>query len=138
MRVVALLTILALSQAFLPAAGAQVAPINPGFTDPEVMRAFRDAEPRIIICRADWSQRARGLAKDAGAAHVVVLGEFFKELPAVAWLLSSAVAVGGVFWAWLYDRTGSLLGPWFSHLIIDAGIFWVGYELIGDKLSAGA
>jgi membrane protease YdiL (CAAX protease family) len=67
--------------------------------------------------------------------HVVVLGEFFNELPWVAWLLSSAVAVGGVFWAWLYDRTGSLLGPWLSHLIIDAGIFWVGFELIGDNLA---
>jgi membrane protease YdiL (CAAX protease family) len=42
-----------------------------------------------------------------------------------------------MFWAWLYDRTGSLLGPWMSHLIIDAGIFWVGYELIGDTLAAG-
>ena len=45
--------------------------------------------------------------------------------------------VGGVFWSWLYDRTGSLLGPWLSHLMIDAGIFWVGYELIGDSLTAG-
>jgi membrane protease YdiL (CAAX protease family) len=69
--------------------------------------------------------------------HVVVLGEFFHEMPWIAWLFSSAVAVGGVFWAWLYDRTDSLLGPWLSHLIIDAGIFWVGYELIGDSLSAG-
>ena len=37
--------------------------------------------------------------------------------------LSAAVAVGGAFWAWLYDRTGSLFGPWLSHLLIDAGIF---------------
>jgi len=22
------------------------------------------------------------------------------------------VAIGGGFWAWLYDRSGSLLGPW--------------------------
>jgi membrane protease YdiL (CAAX protease family) len=69
--------------------------------------------------------------------HIVILGEFFTDLPCVAWLFSSAVALGGVFWSWLYDRTGSLLGPWLSHLMIDAGIFWVGYELIGDSLSAG-
>jgi CAAX protease family protein len=69
--------------------------------------------------------------------HVVVLGRFFQNEMWVGLLLSSAVTVGGAFWAWLYDRTGSLLGPWIGHLMIDAGIFWVGYELIGDSLSAG-
>ena len=57
------------------AAGAQVAPVNPGFTDPEVLRALKDAEPHVIVCRADWAERARRLAGEAGAAHVVVLGE---------------------------------------------------------------
>ena len=64
--------------------------------------------------------------------HVIVLSEFFKEAPWLAWLFSSAVAVGGVFWAWLYERTGSLFGPWLSHLLIDAGIFWVGYDLVAQ------
>jgi uncharacterized protein len=62
--------------------------------------------------------------------HVVVLLQFFPERPWLAWVLSLAVAVGGIFWAWLYERSGSLLGPWMSHLLIDAGIFWIGYELI--------
>jgi membrane protease YdiL (CAAX protease family) len=62
--------------------------------------------------------------------HVVVLGQFFEELPWLGWLFSLAVAVGGVFWAWLYDRSGSLYSTWLSHLAIDAGIFWIGYELI--------
>jgi membrane protease YdiL (CAAX protease family) len=66
--------------------------------------------------------------------HVVVLREFFDQLPWVAWLLSAAVAVGGAFWAWLYERTGSLYSTWLSHLLIDAGIFWVGYDLIRDAL----
>lgn len=66
--------------------------------------------------------------------HVVVLGEFFKETPSLAWLFASAVAAGGVFWAWLYERTGSLFAPWLSHLLIDAGIFWVGYELVRDAM----
>jgi long-chain acyl-CoA synthetase len=57
------------------AAGAQVAPVNPGFTDPELLRALKDAEPHIILCRADWAERARRLARESGAAHVVVLGE---------------------------------------------------------------
>jgi uncharacterized protein len=62
--------------------------------------------------------------------HVVVLNEFFREAPWLVWLLSSAVAVGGLFWAWLYERTNSLFVPWLSHLLMDAGIFWIGYDLL--------
>ena len=66
--------------------------------------------------------------------HVIVLNVFFKEAPALVWLLSAAVALGGVFWAWLYERTGSLLGPWLSHLLVDAGIFWIGYDLLRETI----
>jgi len=69
--------------------------------------------------------------------HVIVLNEFFRELPWLAWLFSAGVAVGGVFWAWLYERTGSLYAIWLSHLVIDAGIFWIGYDLVGDAMSGG-
>jgi membrane protease YdiL (CAAX protease family) len=48
--------------------------------------------------------------------------------------LSFAVALGGGFWAWLYERTGSIFGPWLSHLLIDAGIFWIGYDLIRQSM----
>jgi membrane protease YdiL (CAAX protease family) len=64
--------------------------------------------------------------------HVILLGEFFREAPWLAWLFASAVAIGGVFWAWLYERTGSLYSTWLSHLLIDAGIFWIGYELVRE------
>lgn len=67
--------------------------------------------------------------------HVIVLLVFFQGAPLLAWLLSGAVAVGGAFWAWLYDRTDSLLGPWLSHLLIDAGIFWIGYDLIHASIA---
>jgi uncharacterized protein len=50
------------------------------------------------------------------------------------WLFSLSVAVGGAFWAWLYQRTGSLYGPWLSHLLVDAAIFLVGYDLASDLL----
>jgi membrane protease YdiL (CAAX protease family) len=70
------------------------------------------------------------------AHHVIVLGEFFQEARWLAWLLASAVAVGGVFWAWLYQRSQSLYSAWLSHLLIDAGIFWVGYDLVRETLAA--
>jgi len=68
------------------------------------------------------------------AHHVIVLAIYFGPSSPATWLLSSAVVVGGLFWAWLYERTGSLLGPWLSHLLIDAGIFWIGYDLVGSSL----
>jgi membrane protease YdiL (CAAX protease family) len=66
--------------------------------------------------------------------HVIVLSEFFEQTRWLAWLLAAAVAVGGAFWAWLYERTGSLFGPWLSHLLIDAGVFWVGYVLVRETM----
>ena len=60
----------------------------------------------------------------------IVLGVFF---PGRFWTaaapLSLCVAVGGAAWAAVYQRSGSLLGPWLSHLIVDAAIMAVGYDL---------
>jgi membrane protease YdiL (CAAX protease family) len=64
------------------------------------------------------------------AHHVLVLGKFFGFDNPATWLFSGCVAVGGAAWAWLYDRTGSLLGPWLSHLLVDAAIFTIGYDLV--------
>ena len=43
---------------------------------------------------------------------------------------SLGVAVGGAAWAWLYERTGSVLAPWVSHLLIDATLFVIGWDLL--------
>jgi membrane protease YdiL (CAAX protease family) len=72
--------------------------------------------------------------------HVVVLGLYFGwkgpeidlVFPFIPWthFFALATAVGGAYWAWLYNKTGSIYGPWASHLLIDAAIFAVGYDLI--------
>ena len=64
------------------------------------------------------------------AHHVVVVGSYFGYLSPVTWFFSLSIAVGGAFWAWLYDRSGSLLGPWLGHLLIDAAIFAIGFDLL--------
>jgi hypothetical protein len=65
------------------------------------------------------------------AHHVVLLWVYF---PNQFWLLvlpfSLGVAFGGIVWAWLYDRTGSLIGPWVSHFLVDAALIAVGYDLV--------
>ena len=63
------------------------------------------------------------------AHHVLVIGTYFGFFSLATWLFSLCVAIGGAVWAWLYGRTGSLLGPWVSHLLVDATIFLVGYEI---------
>jgi CAAX protease family protein len=68
------------------------------------------------------------------AHHVIVLSMYFGWWSWPTLLFSSAVAIGGAFWAWLYNRTGSLVGPWLSHLVIDAGIFFIGFELVRTSL----
>lgn len=62
--------------------------------------------------------------------HVIVLAWYFGWANPWMWFFSLATAVGGAFWAWLYHRSGSIYGPWASHLLIDAGIFAIGYELV--------
>jgi membrane protease YdiL (CAAX protease family) len=62
--------------------------------------------------------------------HVVILAGYFpgRFLESVL-PFSLAIALGGIVWAWLYERSGSLLGPWLSHLIVDAALMAVGYQL---------
>ena len=63
--------------------------------------------------------------------HVFVLCEY---LPERFWggvvPFSFAIAVGGIVWGWLYERTGSLLAPWISHFLVDAALMWVGYRIV--------
>jgi hypothetical protein len=72
------------------------------------------------------------LGSSAGfmAHHVVILGVFFGWRTPWTYALALAVGAGGAFWAWLYRRSGSLLGPWLGHLLVDAAIFTVGYGLV--------
>lgn len=64
------------------------------------------------------------------AHHVVLLAVFFGLGSPWTWALSLAVAAGGGFWGWLYLRSGSLVGPWLGHLLVDAAIFATGWELV--------
>jgi membrane protease YdiL (CAAX protease family) len=62
--------------------------------------------------------------------HVIPLALYFGWTSPAAWFFILSVGVGGAFWAWLYSRYHSLLGPWLSHLLIDAAIFAIGYDLV--------
>jgi membrane protease YdiL (CAAX protease family) len=69
------------------------------------------------------------------AHHVLVLGFYFGFTNPATYVLASCIAVGGAAWAWLYQRNGSLLGPWLSHMLVDAAIFAIGYDLVRDTFT---
>lgn len=65
------------------------------------------------------------------AHHVIVLNHYFPtRFLQMTLPFSLGVAVGGAAWAWLYNRTGSIWPCWLSHLLIDAGIFVIGWDLL--------
>ena len=64
------------------------------------------------------------------AHHVLVLAAYFGYSSPLTWIFSAGIVIGGAFWAWLYRRSGSLLGPWLSHALVDAAIFVIGWNLV--------
>jgi uncharacterized protein len=63
------------------------------------------------------------------AHHVVVLASYISSVPLLA-ALSLGVAIGGMVWAWIYHRAGSIWSVWLSHLLVDAAIMTIGYNAV--------
>lgn len=68
------------------------------------------------------------------AHHVLIIAAFLtplEPLPAVlvGTLLSLGVGIGGAFWAWLYERSGTLTAPWLSHVFLDIALMTIGARL---------
>jgi membrane protease YdiL (CAAX protease family) len=65
-------------------------------------------------------------------AHHVILLQAYLPLP--WWPIAAAgVAVGGAFWCWRYARDGAVWGVWFSHMLVDAAIFAIGFQMAFQK-----
>ncbi|MEM7315862.1 MAG: CPBP family intramembrane glutamic endopeptidase, partial [Planctomycetota bacterium] len=64
------------------------------------------------------------------AHHVLVLARYFGWSNPTTYLFSACVAIAGILWAWMYQRTGKLWAPWLSHAMADAAIFTVGFDMI--------
>jgi membrane protease YdiL (CAAX protease family) len=62
--------------------------------------------------------------------HVFALATFLgAEFVLAVAVFTLCVGVGGAAWAWLYQRSASLYAAWLSHLLVDAALFGVGYDL---------
>jgi membrane protease YdiL (CAAX protease family) len=67
------------------------------------------------------------------AHHVVLLGTFFGWDSIFTYVLSLSIAVGGMVWAWLFNRRCGFRAAWLSHAIVDAGIFALGMLILFAK-----
>ncbi|MFO7907099.1 MAG: CPBP family intramembrane glutamic endopeptidase [Planctomycetota bacterium] len=68
------------------------------------------------------------------AHHVVLLATFLGWNSLLAYGMAGGVGIGGAVWAWIYARSGTLLAPWLSHAVVDAAIFWIGFDLGRDAI----
>jgi membrane protease YdiL (CAAX protease family) len=63
--------------------------------------------------------------------HVILLWVYF---PDQFWTgavpFSICIAIGGAIWAWLYQRMGTIYASWLSHLLTDAAIMAIGFDMI--------
>lgn len=64
------------------------------------------------------------------AHHVLVVALYFGWTSPWTYLFSLCVAVGGIIWASLYYRWGTLYGAWLSHGLVDAALFYIAYQLV--------
>jgi membrane protease YdiL (CAAX protease family) len=62
--------------------------------------------------------------------HIIILGTYLGYTEPATWIFSVGVAIGGDYWAWLYERKDNIWAPWLSHALIDAAIFLIGYDMI--------
>lgn len=73
-----------------------------------------------------WAHLLAGVS--FAAHHLIVLSQFFPTPLAVFFTLG--VAIGGIIWSLLYERQGTLVGAWISHIAVDLAILIVGYDLL--------
>jgi len=88
-------------------------------------------------CRVRWSLPAAIVVSSVGfmAHHVILLAQYFGWSSPLTYVFSGGVAVGGAFWAWLFEREGLLVPSWISHAIVDAAVFGTGYHVVRAVLA---
>lgn len=62
------------------------------------------------------------------AHHFLILAAFTTPF----WTVIGGLIVAFAGWVWcdLYRRTGSLIGSWVSHVLVDLAVLWVAWDLI--------
>jgi membrane protease YdiL (CAAX protease family) len=62
------------------------------------------------------------------AHHVIAVSRYLETWFSL--LASASVFVGGLVWAWLWQRYRSVWPCWISHILADLVVFAIGYQLL--------
>lgn len=63
------------------------------------------------------------------AMHFVYYLSFFNTVWIIA-LLTGATFLFGIFWAWLFHKTNSVLWVWINHAFVDLSLLFIEYQII--------
>lgn len=69
--------------------------------------------------------------------HVVVIAVYLGWTNPLTYLASTAVGIGGAWWAYCDRKLGTIAPSWISHALVDAALFYVGWQLVGTRLMGG-
>jgi membrane protease YdiL (CAAX protease family) len=61
--------------------------------------------------------------------HVLLLVGYLNGFTLFSVIGGLSVAGVGMLWSWLYERSGRLAGAWVSHVLVDAALMWIGFQL---------
>ena len=95
----------------------------------EVLKSY--FSPEALNWELGWKERpaAHLIAAVAfGGHHLIITLQFFPA--ALAFFLTACVVVGGLIWSIMYERQGTVVGCWVSHLCVDVMLMIIGFELI--------
>jgi CAAX protease family protein len=84
-----------------------------------------------LACRLPARPAVTAASLAFAAHHVIIIAAFVPpdRFWNVAPAATAAIALAGALWCLLLRRSGSLLSPWLSHLLVDAALMAVGYRL---------
>ena len=63
-----------------------------------------------------------------GGHHLIVTLQFFPI--ALAGFLTGCVVAGGFIWSMMYEKQGTVIGSWISHLCVDVLLMVIGFQLV--------
>ena len=63
-----------------------------------------------------------------GGHHLIITLQFF-PIP-LAFFLTLCVVIGGFIWSIMYERQGTVIGCWISHICVDVMLMVIGFQLI--------
>ncbi|MFC1452470.1 CPBP family intramembrane glutamic endopeptidase [Verrucomicrobiota bacterium] len=72
---------------------------------------------------------AAALSSAAFASHHVIITGQLMNWP-LGVLCGVGVAMGGILWAYLYERHRVLVSPWLSHAVVDFAVMAIGYHVL--------